>query len=136
MRLRDLTSVEKALIEARRDRVRAALAKAELPWPPTQAEIDAAPFLDEWIERYYPGTSELCLHGLCWGHPVLGSTLVTTSVVVHRGKGWAVTESGRVYILGQPDPEHRQSKALSGPRGRYRPEPPPAPPEDASGWGM
>lgn len=138
MRLRDLTSVERALIEGRRDRVRAALAKAELPWPPTADEIDRAPFLDEWSERFYPGTHDLCLQGLCWGHPVLGSMLVTTSVVVHRGEGWAITESGRLYILGRPDPEQRNSKILSGPRGRYRPEPtrPPTPPEDAAGWGI
>lgn len=137
MRLRDLTSVERALIEARRDRVRAALARAELPVPPTAAEVDAAPFLDDYFERFYPGTRETCLHGRCWGHPVLGDTIVTTSIVVHRGEGWAITESGRVYLLGREDPEHRLRKALSG--GRYCAEPPPqAPevPEEASGWAM
>lgn len=138
MRLRDLTSVEKALIEARRDRVRAALARAELPWPPTQAEVDAAPYIDEWIERYYPGTRDICLQGFCWGHPFLGDTIVTTSVVVHRGEGWAITESGRVYLLGLEDPENRRRKALSGARGlyRYEPHPTPASPDEAAGWGL
>lgn len=90
MRLRDLTPDELTAVDTRRARVREALGEA----------ADGAPFLDEWETVAYPGGDRIALRGLCWGHPVHGDTVVTTSVLVARGPGWAATESGRVYVLG------------------------------------
>lgn len=123
MRLRDLTETERRGIDARREAVRAALADVDAPWKPTAAAIDAAPFLDDWDVRPYPGTDRPCLEGLCWGHPVHGDRIVTTSIVVHRGEGFAVVESGRTYLLGKsrPEPEARLNRILAGRRGAGRP---------------
>ena len=114
MRLRDLTPDEIATVDARRARVREALGDA----------ADAAPFLDAWEPVTYPGTDRISLRGLCWGHPVHGDTVVTTSVLVARGPGWAATESGRVYVLGD---RHAPPSAISYGRrgaGRLAPLPP------------
>ncbi|MCJ2074470.1 hypothetical protein MKK68_02185 [Methylobacterium sp. E-016] len=98
MRLRDLTPSELTAVALRRDRVRAALSgRADAP---TDAEIDRAPYMRDWIERSYPGTDKPCLHGETWGHPILGNTFVTTSVIQERGPGWCRTYSGTLYILG------------------------------------
>lgn len=119
MRLRDLTRSETAAIEELRDEVRTALAGVDPTWRPDAAAIDAAPFMDDYEPRRGG------LHGLCWGHAELGSTFVTTTPVVHRGDGWAVTASGRVYLLGDPHPKPSESldRILSGRRGRGRPAP-------------
>lgn len=121
MRLRDLTPDELAKVDARRARVRDLLGDL----------ADAAPFLDAWETVRYPGSDRTALSGLCWGHPVHGDTLVTTSVLVARGPGYAVTESGRVYVLGD---RHVQPPAiLSGRRGPGRavPLPPPLDGDDS-----
>lgn len=117
MRLRDLDPDERLAIEERRAEVRAALAGVDPAWRPDDAEIASAPFMDDFEAR---GRS---LFGLCWGHPVHGSTFVTTTAVVHHGDGWAVTESGRLYLLGgaRPSAEERLDRVLSGRRGRGRP---------------
>lgn len=109
MRLRDLTPDELTTVEARRVRVRELLGDL----------ADSAPFLDAWEAVRYPGSDRTALRGLCWGHPVHGDTVVTTSVLVARGPGYAVTESGRVYVLGEP---HVPPPAiLSGRRGHGLP---------------
>lgn len=132
VRLRDLTSRELADVAGRRARVREALSGLDAPWVPDPAAVGAAPFLDLWEARSYPGTDRPCLRGLCWGHPVLGDTAVTTSVIVHRGPGWIVTEgSDRLYVLGREDRRVRPSRVLSGRRGAFRPLPGP---QTGTGW--
>jgi hypothetical protein len=128
MRLRDLTPAETAAIEELRDDVRTALASVDASWRPDAAAIAAAPFLDDYEPR------RAGLHGLCWGHQELGSTFVTTTPVVHRGEGWAITESGRVYLLGDPHPKPSASldRILSGRRGKGRPAPEAAPEAEAT----
>lgn len=124
MRLRDLTPKETRSVEARREAVRKALAGVDAPWKPTPEAIAAAPFLDEWERRPYPGRDGTCLEGLCWNHPIHGHQILKTSILVHQGEGFAVCESGRTYILGvpRPDPEARPA-ILSGRRGKGRPAP-------------
>ncbi|GBU19667.1 MULTISPECIES: hypothetical protein [unclassified Methylobacterium] len=107
MRLRDLTPDELASIADRRARVRDLLGDL----------ADGAPFLDAWETVRYPGTDRTALRGLCWGHPVHGDTIVTTSVLVARGPGYAVTESGRAYVLGEPHVHVPPPAILSGRRG-------------------
>ncbi|MCJ2124907.1 hypothetical protein [Methylobacterium sp. J-077] len=133
MRLRDLTPAERRAVEERRAAVRAALAGVDPAWRPDDAAVDAAPFLDDWSVRDYPGTTRPCIEAYCWNHPLHGSTILTTSVVIQQGEGYAVCESGRVYILGSPsrDPEDRHA-ILSGRRGKGRPAPEPAPEEEAA----
>lgn len=133
MRLRDLTPNELCAVEERRQEVRATLGTLDAPWAPTAAAIDEAPFLDDWNVRPYPGTDRPCLEGFCWGHPVHGSTILKTSVVLHQGEGFAVMESGRVYLLGAPSPAPEDRPAiLSGRRGKGRPAPEPAPEDEAA----
>lgn len=135
MRLRDLTPNELRAVEERREAVRAALADVDPAWRPTAAAIDAAPFLDEWEVRNYPGTDRPCIEALCWGHPVHGSTIMKTSIVLHQGEGYVVVESGRVYLLGSPSQEPEAHPAiLSGRRGRGSPAAGAAP-EDEVGTG-
>ncbi len=122
MRLRDLTPDELTAVDARRARVREALGEA----------ADGAPFLDEWETVIYPGTDRISLRGLCWGHPVHGDSVVTTSVLTARGPGWAATESGRVYVLG--DRHVPPTAIFYGRRGAGRLDPVPMSPsrdEDA-----
>lgn len=124
MRLRDLTPRELADVAERRARVRESLAGLDAPWVPDAAAVDAAPFLDLWEARTYPGTDRPCLRGLCWGHPDLGDAAVTTSVIARRGPGWVITEGAdRLYVLGREDRRVRPSPVLSGRRGAYRPHP-------------
>lgn len=127
MRLRDLTPDELAAVDARRAAVREALAEAARPGLPDPAAVDAAPFLDEWEPVPYPGSDRPCLRGLVWGHPVHGDSPVTTSVLVARGPGWAVTESGRLYVLGERHVPRPPSSILAGRRGPGRPHPAPPP---------
>ncbi|TXN47351.1 hypothetical protein [Methylobacterium sp. WL7] len=117
MRLRDLTPAETAAVEARRSEVREALSRIDAAWKPTAEAIAAAPFMDDFEARRGG------LFGLCWGHPTHGHAFVTSTPIVHHGEGWAVTESGRLYILGgaRPAAEERLDKVLSGRRGRGRP---------------
>ena len=119
MRLRDLTRSETAAIEELRADVRAALATVDPTWRPTADAISAAPFMDDFEDRRGG------LHGLCWGHAELGNRFVTTTPIVRRGDGWAVTQSGRVYLLGDPHPkpDRNLDRILSGRRGRGRPVP-------------
>lgn len=114
MRLRDLTPDELAAVADRRARVREVLGDA----------ADDAPFLDAWETVAYPGGDRIALRGLCWGHPLHGDTHVTTSVLVARGPGWAATESGRIYVLG--DRHVPPSAIFYGRRGagRLAPLPP------------
>lgn len=106
MRLRDLSPDELANVAVLRHRLRASHG----------AEAASAPFLTEWSTRPVPGGG-LRLHGLCWGHPGLGDTLVTTSAVVELSEAHARTESGRLYLLGPEDRDHRRRRALTGQRG-------------------
>ncbi|TXM65393.1 hypothetical protein FV226_25170, partial [Methylobacterium sp. WL12] len=104
MRLRDLTPAERRAVEERREAVRAALAGVDPAWRPDAAAIDGAPFLDDWSVKLYPGTDRPCLEGLCWHHPIHGSTILKTSIIVQQGPGYVIVESGRVYLLGTPSP--------------------------------
>lgn len=120
MRLRELTPAEQADIARRKDAVREALAKVEAPWNPGAVAVDEAPFLDDWSTHPYPGSGRTCLRGFCYGHPVLGDTIVTTSPVEHQGPGWAITKS-RLYVLGTENRVHKRDRILAGRRGRFRP---------------
>ena len=100
MRLRDLSPDELADVAVLRHRLRATHG----------AEAATAPFLTEWETRPLPGGG-LRLHGLCWGHPGLGDTLVTTSAVVELSESHARTASGRLYLLGPEDRDHRRRRA-------------------------
>lgn len=128
MRLKTLSPFELQALERRREKVRETLAKIDAGWVPGEAALAGAPFLDDWKEVRYPGTGQPCLQGNCWGHPVLGDRWVTTSHVLHRGEGFAVTEN-TVYILGRErtaSNDARLDRILSGRRGRGReacPEP-------------
>lgn len=117
MRLRDLTPAERRDVEQRRDAVREDLAGINAPWVPDEAAIAAAPFMDDYEPRRGG------LFGLCWGHPAHGNDFVTSTPVVHQGAGWALTESGQLYVLGSPRPgqEERLNRVLSGRRGSGRP---------------
>lgn len=106
MRLRDLHADELAHVETLRQRLRASHGP----------EASSAPFLTEWSTRPVPGGG-VRLHGLCWGHPGLGDTLVTTTPVVEMSEAHARTESGRLYLLGPEDRDHRRKRALRGQRG-------------------
>ncbi|TXM65395.1 hypothetical protein [Methylobacterium sp. WL120] len=139
MRLRDLTPAERRAVEERRAEVRAALAGVDPAWRPDAAAIDEAPFLDDWSVRNYPGTDRPCIEALCWNHPVHGSTILKTSIVLQQGPGYAVCESARVYLLGTPSPtpEERHARILDGRRGKGRPADAPAPdPEAVPGPGV
>ncbi|TXM74137.1 hypothetical protein FV226_07625 [Methylobacterium sp. WL12] len=134
MRLRDLTPAERAAVEERRDAVRAALAGVDPAWRPRAEAIDAAPFLDDWSVRNYPGSTRPCIEAYCWGHPLHGDTILKTSIVLQQGEGYAVCESGRVFLLGTPSPtpEERHARILDGRRGRGRPADAPAPEDEAT----
>lgn len=122
MRLRDLTDAERAELDRRRAEARATLARIEAGWAPGEAALADAPFLDDYEERPYPGTSVIALAGRCYGHPILGDRWVTTSPILHRGETWALTEN-RLYILGRQrtdTQEERLLKILSGRRGHGR----------------
>ncbi|GJD42256.1 hypothetical protein AFCDBAGC_0091 [Methylobacterium cerastii] len=132
MRLRDLTPAERRAVEERRAEVRAALAGVDPAWRPDAAAIDEAPFLDDWSVRNYPGTDRPCIDAYCWGHPLHGDTILKTSVIVQQGPGYAIVESGKVYLLGSPSPEpEARSAILSGRRGKGRPIDAPAPEDEA-----
>ncbi|MBE7246826.1 MAG: hypothetical protein INR63_17935, partial [Actinomycetospora chiangmaiensis] len=97
MRLRELRPDELVEVELRRARVRAALEELREPWNPGPAAVASAPYLDRWETARYPGTDKPCLKGLVYGHPVHGSTVLTTSVIRHQGLGFVITEgSGRL----------------------------------------
>lgn len=122
MRLRELTDAERAELDRRRAEARATLARIEAGWVPGEAALADAPFLDDFSERRYPGSTLRCLEGFCWGHPVLGDTIVRTSPILHRGPTWALTEN-RLYILGREHvetPEERGNSVRAGRRGPGR----------------
>lgn len=122
MRLRELRPDELVEVELRRARVRATLEELREPWNPGPAAVADAPYLDRWEVCAYPGTDKPCLKGLCYGHPRFGDTVVNTSAIVHCGPGWAITEgSGRLYVLGREDRQHKRARILSGRRGAFRP---------------
>lgn len=128
MRLRDLTTAELADVAARRERVREALAGRTEAWVPTAEAIAAAPFLDDWELRAYPGTSRPCLRGLCWGHPGYGDTVVNTSIIAFCGPGWVITEGcGRLYVLGREGRPAERPRITFGRRGVPPRAPPPRP---------
>ena len=106
MRLRDLSPDELADVAVLRQRLRATHG----------AEAATAPFMSEWSTRPVPGGG-LRLHGLCWGHQALGDTVVTTTPVTEMSEGHARTASGRLYLLGPEDRDHRRRRALQGQRG-------------------
>ena len=116
MRLRDLTPAERRDLEQRRAAVREALAGVDAPWVPDEAAIAAAPFMTDYEPRRGG------LFGMTWGHPAHGNAFVTSMPVVHQGPGWAITESGRLYLLGSPRPgkDQRLNRALWGRRGSGR----------------
>ena len=118
-----MTPAERRAAEERRAEARETLGRICEGWVPGEAALAAAPFLDAWEERTYPGTTLPCLAGDCHGHPILGSTWVLTSPILHRGDTWMLTES-RLYILGSQrvaTPEDRLVRVLSGRRGTGRP---------------
>ena len=123
MQLREMTPAERRAAEERRAEARETLGRIQEGWVPGEAALAAAPFLNDWEERTYPGTALTCLAGDCHGHPILGSTWVMTSPILHRGDTWMLTES-RLYILGTQRTEtheDRLRKVLSGRRGAGRP---------------
>lgn len=126
MRLRDLNPEELDALALRRAEVRETLAKIQAGWKPNEAALANAPFLDDWQLKTYPGTDLSSLEGDCWGHPTLGNRWgVRTSVVLHMGEGFAVTEN-TVYILGRPwegPSANRRVSILNGRRGAGRVEP-------------
>jgi hypothetical protein len=119
MRLRELTPSEKADIDRRRATVREALAGIAAPWNPGAAAVDEAPFLDDWSTHPQPG-GRTSLRGFCYGHPVLGDTIVTTSEIEQQGPGYAVTRN-TLYVLGTENRDHKRDRILAGRRGRFRP---------------
>jgi len=123
MRLRDLSPDELANVAVLRHRLRASHG----------AEAATAPFLTEWSTRPVPDGG-VRLHGLCWGHPGLGDTLVTTTPVIELSESHARTESGRLYLLGPEDRDHRRRRALTGQRGALLIAPAGAP-EDTTTFG-
>ncbi|MGU3284686.1 hypothetical protein [Methylobacterium mesophilicum] len=120
-------------MQLRRARLCEVLENLRADWNPGAAAVAAAPYLDRWETSRYPGTDRPCLVGTVYGHPVAGDAFLTTSVIRHQGNGFAITESsGRLYVLGREDRQHKRARILSGPRGAFRPAQaaPPSPSED------
>jgi len=114
MRLRDQTESELVAVALLRARLRRTLAGDE-----RADRIADAPYIEDW-STVNLGGGKRGLRGLCWGHPVLGDVIMTTSAVVEMGEAHAVTESGRFYVVGREDREHRRKRALKGDRGPLR----------------
>lgn len=86
-------------------------------------EARAAPFIEGWELKRAAGGG-VALFGKVWDHPVHGHAFITTSPVVELGPDHARTASGRLYVLGREDRDHRRRRALTGNRGPVRIEMP------------
>jgi hypothetical protein len=106
MRLRNLTPDEHGDVAVLRRRLQATHG----------SEAATAPFMTEWLTVPAAGGG-VRLHGLCWGHPGLGDTVVTTTPVVEMTEAYARTSSGRLYLLGPEDRDHSRKRRLQGNRG-------------------
>lgn len=84
-------------------KILAAIAAAETG--PTEAELVAAPILDEWQPLFRKKV--VILTGVVTGHPLLGNDGITTSPLIRINivEKWARTES-RWYRLGTSLAEH------------------------------
>ena len=83
---------------------------------PSDAELRAAPFLEDWSIVLEPVP---CLVGKVSGHPSVRGPLVRTSPVWAMGthQAWARTAS-RYYALGRAAPAEASSVPATGYRGR------------------
>ncbi|GJD45839.1 hypothetical protein AFCDBAGC_3716 [Methylobacterium cerastii] len=133
MRPREMRPDELVEMALRRARLREVVENLQADWNPGADAVAAAPYLDRWETSRYPGTDRPCLKGTVYGHPVAGDAFLTTSVIRHQGNGFAITESsGRLYVLGRENRQHKRTRILSGRRGAFRPAQaaPPSPSED------
>ncbi|WP_342462672.1 DUF6634 family protein [Methylobacterium sp. 092160098-2] len=75
---------------------------------PSPADLDAAPFLQDWSLCRHPDVGGCVLTGRVFGHPAIvdGTRIHTSHVAVldEEGGRWARTIS-RYYLLGRPEGE-------------------------------
>ncbi len=58
------------------------LRRLESGWCPTEADLEGAVGLDDWLEGIDRATNQHILMGRSVGHPILGDRLITTSPVL------------------------------------------------------